>query len=181
MKLSSLKLKQPLSRRGIAIAVALVAVASLVMGREKPALEVPSPRPANDRMTAMAEKAVDIDLSRLERTPHDAPQYNGRRGTPQANPFAALSFAPPLPPRRVVREKAEPPQAPPLPFRYAGKLTQGGKTAVFVVRGEEIISIAAGQNTDAEYRVDELGPERIAFTYLPLKTRQSLELEEDGG
>ena len=104
-----------------------------------------------------------------------------QRGSRRLQIFAALSFAPPLPPRRVVREKAEPPQAPPLPFRYAGKLTQGGKTEVFVVRGEEIISIAAGQNIDAEYRVDELGPERIAFTYLPLKTRQSLELEEDGG
>jgi hypothetical protein len=173
MKLSSLKLKHPLPRRGIAIALALVAVASLVMGREKAAPDAPVSR----SMPVEKPTAVfDIDLSRLERA-----QSEGQKDAPQANPFAALSFAPPPAPRRQARAKAEPPQAPPLPFRYAGKLTQGGKTEVFVVRGEEIISVAAGQNIDAEYRVDELGPERIAFTYLPLKTRQSLELEEGGG
>ena len=171
MKLLSLKRQLP--RRGVGIALALVAAAGLVMGREKPAPDAPVSR------SVPVEKAAavtDLDLSRLERAQHD-----GQKDAPQANPFAALSFAPPPQPRREARARAEPPQAPPLPFRYAGRLTQGGKTEVFVVRGEELISVAAGQNIDAEYRVEELGPERIAFTYLPLKTRQSLELGEDGG
>jgi hypothetical protein len=160
-------------RRGVAMVVALVAAASLVMGREKPASDAPVAKAVAAETTAAG--TVDIDLSKLERAQDDA-----RKAAPQANPFAPLSFAPPPPPRREARAKAGPPQAPPLPFRYAGKLTQDGKTEVFVVRGEEIISVAAGQNIDAEYRVDELSAERIAFTYLPLKTRQSLELEEGG-
>jgi hypothetical protein len=171
MKRFALKLQ--LSRRAIATALALVAAASLVMGREKPAAEAPHPRPAPVEKAAAGP--LDIDLSRLERA-----QPEEKAGAPQADPFAARSFEP-APARREARARAERPQAPPLPFRYAGRLIQDGKTEVFVVRGEEIISVAAGQNIDAEYRVDELGPDRIAFTYLPLKTRQSLALEEEGG
>ena len=164
-----LSLKRDFSRRALAIAFALVAVATLVMGREKPALEAAPPRPAP------AEKAAavpDIDPSRLERA---------QQGAPQADPFAALSFAPPARREAPAPARAKAPTAPPLPFRYAGTLTQDGKTEVFVVRGDEIISVIAGQNIDADYRVDALSASRIAFTYLPLKTRQSLELDEGGG
>jgi len=73
------------------------------------------------------------------------------------------------------------PSAPPLPFAYAGKLIHDGKTEIFVTRGNEFISIAAGQKIDDAYRVDAIGESSIRFTYLPLKTRQSLELGEENG
>jgi len=164
MKLARLK---DTPKRVVALAVALVAVASLVMGREQPALEAARPSPAPAQMTGSLS---EIDLSKLERA---------QPAAPQADPFAARSFA--APPRPQSPARAGAPTAPPLPFRYAGRLTQDGKTEVFVVRGDEIISVAAGQNIDAQYRVDALSASRIAFTYLPLKTRQSLEIDESGG
>ena len=69
-------------------------------------------------------------------------------------------------------------EAPPLPFRYMGKLTQNGKTEVFVLRGDDIISIAPGQKIDADYRVEGITDSAISMTYLPLKTRQALELAQ---
>jgi len=149
-------------RRAFVITLALAAAATLVAGRERPALELAEARPA-----PAAQSSPAIDLAKLERS--EAP-------APQANPFAPRSFAPP--PARQAAAPRQAPSAPPLPFTYAGRLTQEGRTEVFVLRGEELISIAPGQSIDGQYRVDAISDTRIAFTYLPLKTRQSIELSE---
>jgi hypothetical protein len=157
-------------RRAAIVVLAVVTAAGVVAGRERPALELVEPR------APQAEKAappLELDLARLKRAEALAPQ---------ADPFAPKSFAPPPPPvQQAVAAAPQPPTAPPLPFAYAGKLTQEGRTEVFVLRGEELISIAAGQKLDAEYRVDAISESQIAFTYLPLKMRQSLELGETDG
>jgi hypothetical protein len=162
-------LKNPSVRRAAIVVLALVTAAGVVAGREKPALERVEPR------ASRAEKAApvpEIDLARLKRA---------EAAAPHADPFAPRSFAPPPPERQAVAAAAQPPTAPPLPFAYAGKLTQEGRTEIFVLRGEELISIAAGQKIDAEYRVEAISESQIAFTYMPLKARQSLELDEAGG
>jgi hypothetical protein len=165
MKIRALKREIP--KRAALAVVALVAVASVVMGREKPTLEVIEPKIARTEPAAFS----DIDLDKLTRSEAAAPQND---------PFARRSFAP----RQQASSANAPPAAPtvpPLPFTYFGKLIQNGKTEVFVMRGDEVISIAAGQKIDAEYRVDAITESSIAFTYLPLKTKQSLELSEAGG
>jgi len=154
-----------------AAALVLAAAASMVAGREKPAPEVVQVTPRPIRPAAAA--SPDIDLTKLERAALAAPGND---------PFAPKSFAPPPPPAPVARASAppQPPSAPPLPFVYAGKVTQDGKTEVYVTRGDNLISIAPGENIDAEYRVDAVTASSISFTYLPLKTVQSLELEAGG-
>jgi hypothetical protein len=107
--------------------------------------------------------AEDLDLGKLERT--DASK-------PSADPFAARSFSPPAQATPAPREK---PTAPPLPFRYIGKLLDEGRLAVFLQRGGESFSVAAG-DTIGEYRVDAITDAAITFTYLPLKTKQTLPL-----
>ena len=98
----------------------------------------------------------------------------------QAQPFAPASFAPVQPaperpsPQRVTGTPAVP-GAPPLPFRYIGRLQENGKLEVLLMRGEQLLSVAAGE-TAGEYRVDDITSSAIAFTYLPLKTKQSLDL-----
>jgi len=155
-------LKRNIPKRPAAIAVGLIAVASIVAGRERPALELVEPRAARAEATAAAP---EIDLAKLQR---------GEAGAPQSDPFAPRSFAP-------VQQAAAPAPveaakvAPPLPFTYAGWLTQDGRTEVYVLRGDELIAIAAGQKIDAQYRVDSITDSSIRFTYLPMKTRQSLE------
>jgi hypothetical protein len=137
---------------GLAVTV-LALLASVVAGREKPS------------MTAAIEPvAQSLDLSKLERA---AP------GTaPAADPFAPKDFAP-----RQGQQAAAParPEAPPLPFRYLGKLIEDGKLSVFLANGEESLAVTAGARI-GDYRVDKVTESEIQFTYLPLKTKQSLPL-----
>ena len=156
-------LKRDIPKRPAAIAVALIATASIVAGREKPAIELVESRPSQIEKAATAP---EIDLGKLQRAQADAPR---------SDPFAPRSFAP------VQQQSGAPQGPPPLPFRYAGRLIQDGKTEVFVTRGDELISIAAGQNIDAQYRVDSISESRIRFTYVPQKTRQVLDLAEAQG
>jgi hypothetical protein len=164
-------LPRQLSRRVLAVALVLVAGASIVAGREQPAPEALEPRPARSEPAAAAP---EIDLDKLERRDAEAPQ---------GDPFAPRNFA-------AVKQAAAPrapasaeaSKGPPaLPFTYAGWMTQDGKTEIFVARGDELISIAVGQKIDAQYRVDSITDERIAFTYLPTKKRQSIERTETSG
>lgn len=150
-------------KRAVYVALALAAAASVVAGREKPAVELVEPQTVRAQVATVND--MDIDLEKLKRTESDGSQKD---------PFARHSFAAPAP--QVADAPPPPPSAPQLPFRYFGKLTQAGKTEVYVMRGDELISVAAGSRIDNEYRVDRITETAIAFTYLPMKTRQSLEL-----
>ena len=153
-----------------AAALVLAAAASMVAGRERPTREVVDAVPRPVRTTAAP--VSDIDVAKLERA---AP------AAPGSDPFAPKSFAPPTAPVAHAPAPApQPPSAPPLPFVYAGKVTQDGKTEVYVTRNDELISVAPGEKIDAQYRVDAITSSNIQFTYLPLKTVQSLELEAGG-
>jgi hypothetical protein len=96
-----------------------------------------------------------------------------------ADPFAPANFAPapaavpPASPARVPVVKAA---APPLPFRYIGRLLQNGKAEVLLMRGERLYSIAAGERIGDDYLVERIGDASISFTYLPLNLKQSLDL-----
>jgi len=108
--------------------------------------------------------ARSIDLSQLERA---AP------GTaPASDPFAPKSFAP-----QQAQQAAAPakPEAPALPFRYLGKLIEDGKLSVFLANGGESLTVTAGSRI-GDYRVDKVTESEVQFTYLPLKTKQSLPL-----
>ena len=149
-----------MQKRRIAIAVgAAVLVAGVVAGRERPTVELVENRVA---VVRAADDGINLDkLRRNEAT------------LPLNDPFAMRNFAPRQEPQPVQQAK---PTAPPLPFKYFGKLTEGGKTETFVLQGDELISIAAGQKI-GEYRVDKISEASIAFTYLPLRTQQTLDLQ----
>jgi len=148
-------------KRAVLTVVALVTVASVVAGRERPALELVHERAPR----AVVVEDDGIDLDKLRR---------GESSLPQNDPFARM--------KGVEKQAAPAPQAaarpvaPPLPFRYFGRLTENGKTEVYVMRGDELISIAPGQ-TIGEYRVDQVAQSSIGFTYLPLKTKQTLDVQ----
>jgi hypothetical protein len=138
-----------------ALAVTVLALlASVVTGRERPTFStLESARPAEG-----------IDLSRLERAAPGA--------APGADPFAPKSFAPAPAQPQAARAR---PEAPALPFRYLGKLIEDGKLSVFLANGAESLSVAAGDRI-GDYRVDKVSESEVQFTYLPLKTKQSLPL-----
>ncbi|HUQ24771.1 MAG TPA: hypothetical protein VM140_03810 [Burkholderiales bacterium] len=154
-----LEMKRLLKPVGLAVTV-LALLASVVAGRERPAT-VAEPVARIDSRVQLG----DLDLSKLERA---APG-----SAPGADPFAPKSFAP----QQQQQQAAAPakPQAPELPFRYLGKLIEDGKLSVFLANGEESLTVTAGAKI-GDYRVDKVTESEVQFTYLPLKTRQSLPL-----
>jgi hypothetical protein len=150
-----------LKKRSVMTVAALALAAGMVAGRERPTLELVQERAPH------APQAADdgIDLSRLNR---------GEATTPQTDLFARRDFA--AAKQQVAKAAPEKPSAPPLPFKYFGRLTENGKTDVFVMRGEDLLAVAAGE-TLGEYRVDAVSESSISFTYLPLKTKQTLGLQ----
>jgi hypothetical protein len=147
----------PWKKNAAIIAAAVTVAAGVVAGREKPAVEIIHERAAKPA----ADDGIDLDkLRRPEAT------------TPQNDPFKGFQESKP----RQVAAVAEKPAAPPLPFRYFGRLTENGKTEVFVMQGDELLTVAAGQKI-GDYRVDQIAAATISFTYLPLKTKQTLDLQ----
>lgn len=90
------------------------------------------------------------------------------------NLFAPHSFLPP--PTSVSTRPATPPppMAPPLPFRYQGRMTEDRSTVVFLTQGERVLVARQGDLLNNQYRVESVGPTAITFLYEPLKQRQTL-------
>ena len=155
---------KPVLRRIFGAVAVVGALASVVAGRERPTLEL-APR-----------KPVDVRSAAIEGLDLDALAARGEERSAQekkVDPFAPRSFSQPAAPQPA--GKPAKPVAPPLPFRYLGKMIEDGKLAVFLARGDESLSVHAGQKI-GEYRVDRVTDSEVVFTYLPLKTKQSLPL-----
>lgn len=93
--------------------------------------------------------------------------------------FAVRTWEPPKP--VVARPMPPPPpQAPPLPFRFLGRIADPDKgTAFLLIHGEQILSVGVGDRIDDIYRVDKLEGGQLYFLYQPLKIRQSLAVGSD--
>jgi len=154
----------PVLRRILGGVAIVGALASVVAGRERPTLDL-SPPPARESASVVSANGLDLDKLALR-----AEHGDEKKGV---DPFAPRSFSPVEGPGRPGGPHK--PVAPPLPFKYLGKMIEDGKLNVFLARGEESLSVRAGQKI-GEYRVDAVTDSEIVFTYLPLKTKQSLPL-----
>ncbi|MDP3873585.1 MAG: hypothetical protein Q8Q80_13075 [Methyloversatilis sp.] len=94
--------------------------------------------------------------------------------------FATYSFLPPAPSPAALAaaaaRKGPPPApvAPPLPFRYQGKLMEEGGITVFLAQGERILPARTGDLLNNQYRVESVTATAITFMFEPLKQRQTL-------
>ncbi|SDY03840.1 hypothetical protein SAMN05421754_1001139 [Nitrosomonas sp. Nm58] len=86
----------------------------------------------------------------------------GPDGRPALSPPPAPVLAPP------------PPVAPPLQFKYVGRITEGKITSVFLSMAENNYIAKVGERIEAKYRVDRIKDDAIEFTYLPLGIKQTL-------
>lgn len=162
-------LRSRITRRAALAAAAMTLLGSVVMGRENPH---PTPTAAVPTGAPVAADAgVDLDLSALQRA-------RSHEGIPDL--FAPRKQpAPPATPDVASSEPAAPPPAPtapPLPFAYLGKLIDGDKLEVFIAHGDEHYSVEPGKTIDGRYKVDKVTARAVTFIYLPLGTRQSLQI-----
>lgn len=87
--------------------------------------------------------------------------------------FARHSFLPPPPPAAPAGPPPAP-TAPPLPFRYQGRMTEEGRTTVFLAQGERMLVAREGDLLNNQYRVESVTAAAVTFMFEPLRQRQTL-------
>jgi hypothetical protein len=145
--------------------VAVIAVAVWEYGGNRSAAlaYTQQPQPANAaRGRAALEPLPQLELEKLE---------IDKSSEPIANAFEPRSWIPPEP---KVKTSPSPPQAPPLPFIYVGKMMEDGQTVVFLSKQERNYAVRSGDKIDGTYQVDKINPTTMVLTYLPLNLQQSL-------
>jgi hypothetical protein len=99
-----------------------------------------------------------------------------RRGL--ARTRGELFGAPPAPAPVVKKPQpapvAAPPVAPPVPYRFAGKVRKGSEEEILVSKGDLVLPVKVGDTLDGMYRVESIGAGRIDLVYLPLGTRDRI-------
>jgi len=95
-----------------------------------------------------------------------------------ANPFEVKSwYVPPPPPPPAPPPE---PQAPELPFKYMGKLEEGGgRVMYYLAKGNEFFVVAKGETFDQNYRFLGVKNGKLEILYLPLSIKQTLAVGDD--
>ena len=130
----------------------------------RPGLGVAESGRAEPRTVAPATPAERLDLPE-------------RRGL--ARTQSELFGAPPPPPAPVAKKPqpapvAAAPVAPPVPYRFAGKVRKGSEEEVLLSRGDLVFPVKAGDTVDGLYKIESISGERIELVYLPLGTRDRI-------
>jgi hypothetical protein len=152
---------KPIFKKVFAGVAVVSALASVVAGREQSSPPIAEPIA---RIDTRLHVNADIDLAKLEERIDEGAKVDA---------FAPRNFSPVIPAQTAGGPAQQ--EAPPLPFRYLGKMVEDGKLSVFLANGEESITVHAGQRV-GDYRIDKITEAEVRFTYLPLKTKQSLPL-----
>ncbi len=95
----------------------------------------------------------------------------------QKAPEVQAPTAPPSPPV-VLPAPTPPPSAPPLPFRYLGKLGEDGQYVVFLSAQNKNYAAKVGDTVAQMYFIDEIKPPTMTVTYLPMKFKQTMPIGE---
>jgi len=92
--------------------------------------------------------------------------------------FASRSWQPPAPKLSSAPRVPPPaPTAPPMPYRYAGKLVQGGHQSVLLAKGDMLFQVNEGETLDGAYRVESIGETQVTLTYLPLAHEERIAVD----
>lgn len=161
----------------VALTAAIAAAAAVTVGEPEPApgvAEAVAPPARSGR--AAAEQAAPLPavvlLKRDAALPEPGDLFASTTWAAQPQPAA-------LPPRRTT-EEAGPSGPPPLPFVYLGQYRDGARAVVFLMHGDRVLPVQAGDVIEGRYRVDEAAGDTIVITYLPLAAKQTLHMGPAG-
>jgi hypothetical protein len=130
----------------------------------------PATAPGTDRDRNSAILGLDTNVVK-QRVP---PGARTRDAFAKKSWFVAPPPPPPAPPPPPPAAPP-PPQAPPLPFKYLGRLQESAdRTVWYLLQGERFIVAATGELIDAVYRIEGADAGQLRFRYLPLDQRQTL-------
>lgn len=132
-------------------------------------LHEPAPPPV--RLAGPATPAADLaGASTLE-------LHQRAMAHASADMFENRSWEPP-PAERTPDSPQVQAQVPAVSFAYVGRMIEYGEVTAFLEAEDRIHAVKAAQTVDGNYRVDEIRDDTISLTYLPLGTRQTLQLRE---
>lgn len=166
---------------GASLAVTVALAAWLSMAPSPPEVVEAKPRAAagvsggarNKGSSGKSAKSEPVPLAALAEL--RAGQHKAASGDEEVKDiFAAQTWFVPPPPG-----VAPPPEAPPLPFTYLGKLKDNednGGTRVFIATKDRNLVVKAGDVIDGTYRIEAIGPTAMTFRYLPMDKQQTLEI-----
>lgn len=159
----------------LALALAVIFAAAAANREESESADVVAASRRADKTKAEGTRvavAADLDPAQLRREANA-----GETG----NAFESKSwYLPPPPPPPAKPLAPPPPSAPPLPFTYLGRYDDSAKPVIFLVRGDRILLVSAGDVIEGTYRVDGIAGSALGLTYLPLNIRQTLDIGNAG-
>lgn len=141
--------------------------------------------PASAPASAQRQAAASVAASAAASGPTAAasgPAAAASRAVPSGDgqAFARLSWLPPPPPPAAPPPPppAPAPTAPPLPFTFVGMVEDGmGKPQAFLAKGDILLVVTVGQLLENNtYRVDSFDANQVVITYLPLTTKQTIDV-----
>ena len=105
--------------------------------------------------------------------PADSLQLPDRSGLARVR--GELFGTPPPPPQQAAPVTvAAAPVAPPLPYRFAGKVFNGAEVEVLISKGDLVFPVKVGDTLDGAYRVESIGNDGIELIYVPLGTKDRI-------
>lgn len=114
--------------------------------------------------------------------PAQALQLASRNYSPTVkNMFGIQTWVPPLTKKELQAQKAQqiqlasqPPVAPPLPFKYVGKVEEEDNVKYFLLQQNKLINIEMGQLVDAQWRLVSEDLQYLNWIYVPFDQPKSL-------
>ena len=150
-------------RKGLLIATAAVVVAIVAFEPGRKEETKSTSRDSSATTTAARGKSTE------------SLQLPERRGLSQAR--GELFGAPPPPPQSVATASANAPAvqvAPPMPYRFAGRVRNGGEEEFLLSKGELVFPVKEGDTVDGTYKVVAVKPDSIELIYVPLGTPERI-------
>lgn len=90
---------------------------------------------------------------------------------PRVELFGSHNWQPPVP---TIIARPSTPTAPPMPYRFAGKLLRGDEVSILLSKGDAVFAIKQGQTLDGSYRVESISDTEVTLVYLPLRHQESI-------
>jgi hypothetical protein len=143
----------------VAAVAGVIAIFAFEPGRKDAAKSTPR----ESSGTTPAARANSTDALRLPE----------RRGLSQ--PRGELFGAPPPPPQPIPSANAPLVQvAPPMPYRFAGRVRKGGEEEFLLSKGDLVFPVKEGETIDGTYKVVAVKPDGIELLYIPLGTSERI-------
>ncbi|MBI3042919.1 MAG: hypothetical protein HYY78_08855 [Betaproteobacteria bacterium] len=155
------------ARRRLLLAAAFVA--ALVSAALAPSEEAPPAKRAA-AAPAAAQQPQRLAAREIIEVP---PVSNYTRS--MAEGISVVNIFEPQAPPSVAPAPAKP-VAPKPPFTYMGLIEESGRTKVALAQGDQLLLVVKGEQFSGSYRLEEVSPDSIVVTYLPLEERQSLSM-----